>query len=145
MGDQKQEAEIVTHNALGLVLDHPHKKVRHNVSVNKRQAVLSLLYCPDLIFQKPLEHKFCFTHEFFLCQVNHVLDLHPADHIAFPRFLSPEADWFKLYWHHAIIEDIDYESELIRVIHFQPTFDSGFTEQRDNENNQLELFNSQHR
>ena len=78
-------------------------------------------------------------------QISHVLELHPADHIAFPRFLSPEADWFKLYWHHAIIEDIDYQSELIRVIHFQPIFDEGFREQRERENNQLELFNSERR
>ena len=82
---------------------------------------------------------------FFHPQINHVQELHPADHIAFPRFLSPEADWFKLYWHHAIIEDIDYQSELIRVIHFQPIFDEGFREQRERENNQLELFNSERR
>ena len=81
----------------------------------------------------------------FIFQISHVLELHPADHIAFPRFLSPEADWFKLYWHHAIIEDIDYESELIRVIHFQPVFDEGFKEQKERENNQLELFNAERR
>ncbi len=61
--------------------------------------------------------------------MSRIFDLHPADHIAFPRYLTPETDWIKLYWHHAIIENIDYEKDLLNVVHFQPIFDSGFADQ----------------
>ena len=52
-------------------------------------------------------------------KVKVVLELHMGDHVALPRRLD-KCD-FILYWHHVIIEAIDYQKETLQIIHFQPS------------------------
>lgn len=47
-------------------------------------------------------------------EVTNVRQLQPGDHIAW-------TNWYKPYWHHAIVEWIDYKNEKIHVIHYYNT------------------------